>query len=318
MPEWLVPAGMLIVGLVLLATAADRFVVAAARLSKLWGVSPILIGALVVGMGTSSPELLVSVLAALGGEVDLAVGNAVGSNVANVTLVLGATAVLTPLAGNLRVLRREGILMFIAVSAFAATLYDFELTRVEGLGLLGFMVVAAYLVVRWARADQADGLSMSDPDVDDATDISWPKEVGMGLLSLGLTLAGAELLVTGGVELASQMGVDSAFVGLTLVAVGTSLPELATSIAGVRRGEHDMVIGNVVGSNLFNALAVAGVAGSISPGGIDDSFRLASLVMVGCAGLAGILAFTGRELVRWEGVLLLSGFGGFVYLSYIG
>ncbi|MEM6291427.1 MAG: calcium/sodium antiporter [Myxococcota bacterium] len=318
MPEWLVPAGMLIVGLVLLATAADRFVVAAARLSKLWGVSPILIGALVVGMGTSSPELLVSVLAALGGEVDLAVGNAVGSNVANVTLVLGATAVLTPLAGNLRVLRREGILMFVAVSAFAATLYDFELTRVEGVGLLGFMVVAAYLVVRWARADQADGLAMSDPDVDDATDISWPREVGMGLFSLALTLTGAELLVTGGVDLASQMGVDSAFVGLTLVAVGTSLPELATSIAGVRRGEHDMVIGNVVGSNLFNALAVAGVAGSLSPGSIDDSFRLASMVMVGCAALAGILAFTGRELVRWEGALLLCGFGGFVYLSYIG
>jgi len=315
---WLLPAVMLIGGLVLLATAADRFVLAAARLSKLWGVSPILIGALVVGMGTSSPELLVSVLAALSGEVDLAVGNAVGSNVANVTLVLGATAVLVPLTGNLRVLQREGILMFVAVSGFAFAIYDLRLERYEGIGLLCSMLFAAILVVRWARADQRAGLAMPDEDDTEISEISWAKEVGMGLLALGLTLLGAELLVRGGTTLADQIGVDSAFVGLTLVAVGTSLPELATSIAGVRRGEHDMVIGNVVGSNLFNALAVAGTAGTLGPGPIDPGFRLTSLVMVGCAALAGLLAFTGRELVRWEGILLLAGFGGFVWLSYIG
>lgn len=314
---WLLPAVMLLGGLVLLATAADRFVLAAARLSKLWGVSPILIGALVVGMGTSSPELLVSVLAALSGEVDLAIGNAVGSNVANVTLVLGATAMLVPLTGNLRVLQREGILMFIAVCGFAAAIYDLELKRYEGIALLGSMAFAAFLVVRWARADQRAGLAMPDDDPDGDA-VSKNKEIGMGLLALGLTLLGAELLVRGGTDLADQIGVDSAFVGLTLVAVGTSLPELATSIAGVRRGEHDMVIGNVVGSNLFNALAVAGVAGTLDPGSVDSGFRLASLVMVGCAALAGLLAFTGRELVRWEGILLLAGFGGFVYLSYIG
>ncbi len=318
MGVWLLPAVMLLGGLVLLASAADRFVLSAARLSKVWGVSPILIGALVVGMGTSAPELLVSVLAALAGEVDLAVGNAVGSNVANVTLVLGATAVLVPLSGSLRVLRREGILMFIAVCAFAGALYDLEFERVEGIGLLSSMVLAAYLVVRWAQADQRAGLAIPEPDDAELSEISKGKEVGMGLLALALTLLGAELLVHGGTDLASQLGVDSAFVGLTLVAVGTSLPELATSIAGVRRGEHEMVIGNVVGSNLFNALAVAGVAGTLGPGPVDPSFRLASLVMVGCALLAGLLAFTGRELVRWEGVLLLCGFAGFVWLSYIG
>lgn len=314
---WLLPALMLLGGLILLATAADRFVLAAARLSRLWGVSPILIGALVVGMGTSSPELLVSVLAAISGEVDLAIGNAVGSNVANVTLVLGATAMLVPLTGNLRVLQREGILMFVAVCGFAAALWDLRLERYEGITMMCSMVFAGYLVVRWARADQRAGLSMPDAD-DEADPVSWPREVGMGLGALALTLLGADLLVRGGTELADQVGVDSAFVGLTLVAVGTSLPELATSIAGVRRGQHDMVIGNVVGSNLFNALAVAGVAGTIGPGTVDDGFSLTSLVMVGCAALAGILAFTGRELVRWEGLLLISGFGGFVWLSYVG
>ncbi len=316
--EWLLPAVMLLGGLVLLATAADRFVLAAARLSKLWGVSPILIGALVVGMGTSSPELLVSILAAISGEVDLAIGNAIGSNVANVTLVLGATAVLVPLTGNLRVLQREGILMFVAVCGFAAAIYDLELKLYEGIAMLVSMVFAAILVVRWARADQQEGLAMPDDDDTDVAEISRNKEIGMGVLALALTLLGAELLVRGGTDLADQLGVDSAFVGLTLVAVGTSLPELATSIAGVRRGEHDMVIGNVVGSNLFNALAVAGVAGVLGPGVVDGGFRLASFVMVGCAALAGLLAFTGRELVRWEALLLLAGFGGFVYLSYIG
>ncbi len=317
MPIWLIPAALLLGGLVLLATAADRFVVAAARLSKLWGVSPILIGALVVGMGTSAPELLVSVLAARAGEVDLAIGNAVGSNVANVTLVLGATTMFATLSGTLRVLRREGLLMFVAVSAFAATLYDLELTRTEGIGLASFMLVAGYLVARWARADKQDGATVPVAEDDDGP-IKWPKEVTFGLLSLGFTLLGAEMLVKGGVDLAQQMGIGSAFIGMTLVAVGTSLPELATSIAGIRRQEHDMVLGNVLGSNLFNALAVAGAAGVLSPGSIDPSFRVASLAMVGCAALAGLLAFTGRELVRWEGAVLLVGFAGFVYLSYIG
>ena len=315
---WLLPTAMLIGGLVLLATAADRFVLAAARLSKLWGLSPILIGALVDGMGTSSPELLVSVLAALGGELDLAIGNAVGSNVANVTLVLGATAVLVPLSGNLRVLRREGILMFVAVTGFAVALYDLDLERFEGIALMSSMVVAGYLVVRWARADQRAGLAMPDTDDADPSQISWAREVGMGALALALTLLGAELLVRGGTELATQIGVDQAFIGLTLVAVGTSLPELATSIAGVRRGEHDMVVGNVVGSNLFNALAVGGIAGTLGPGVLDPGFRLTSLVMVGSAAVAGLLALTGRELVRWEGILLLLGFAGFVWISFIG
>lgn len=314
--DWLTELGMLIGGLALLAFAADRFVVAAARLSKLWGISPILIGALVVGMGTSAPELLVSVLAARAGELDLALGNAVGSNVSNVTLVLGVTAVFVPLTGNLRVLRREGFLMFAAVSALAYVLWDLEVTRIEGAFLAGGMVVAALLVVRWARADAELGKGI-EVEGDDDEEVKWPKEITFGLLSLGFTLLGAELLVRGGINLAERLGVGSAFIGLTLVAVGTSLPELATSLAGIRRNEHDMVMGNVLGSNLFNALAVAGGAGLLSPGPTDGGFRAASLAMVACAGMAGVLAFTGRQLVRWEGLVLLGGFVGFVYLTYV-
>ena len=117
-------------------------------------------------------------------------------------------------------------------------------------------------------------------------------------------------------SLAESMGVGSAFIGMTLVAVGTSLPELATSIAGIRQGEHDMVLGNVVGSNLFNALAVAGLGGALAPGPVDPGFQLGAVAMVLCSALAGLLAITGRELVRWEGLVLLGGFAGYVWLSY--
>lgn len=311
-----ISAGMVLGGLLLLAVAADRFVLAAARLSRLWGVSPVLVGALVVGMGTSSPELLVSVLAALDGDADLAVGNAVGSNVANVTLVLGGTAILMPLAGNLRVLRREGLLMLVSVIALAAALYDGDFARWEGLGLLGGMVVSAMLIVRWARQDAQAGMETHSLDDDELAEVRWPKEIAWGLGSLAATLLGAELLVRGGESLASALGVSSAFIGMTLVAVGTSLPELATSIAGVRRSENELVVGNVLGSNLFNALAVAGIAGGLNPGAVDASFRPGSMAMVASAAIAGALAFTGRELVRWEGVLLLAGFAGFVWLTY--
>ena len=313
--SWL-PAVMAVGGLLLLALAADRFVLAAARLSKLWGLSPILIGALIVGMGTSAPELLVSALAAAAKESNLAFGNAVGSNVANVTLVLGGTALFAPLAGNLKVLKREGILMLVAVTSLAVVLFDLEVTRIEGLAMLAGMVVAAGLVVRWARTDARDLPSESLDEDEDEEKPSPAREITLGCLALGATLLGAEMLVKGGLDLAESLGIGSAFIGMTLVAVGTSLPELATSIAGIRRNEHDLVLGNVLGSNLFNALAVAGVAGAISPSAADPSFRFASVAMVICAALAGFLAFTGRQLVRWEGVVLLLGFAAFVYFTY--
>lgn len=324
MATWM-SAAMLVSGLAILALAADRFVVAAARLSRRFGVSPVLVGALVVGMGTSSPELLVSALAAVDGELDLAVGNAVGSNVANVTLVLGITALFSPLTGSARILRREGIAMLIAVTMLAGMLYDLELSRTEGIILLCSMVLAAVFIVRWAKQDTDLGVSSLEQNDEGAgaeteagIEIRPGKEVALGLLSLAATLAGAELLVVGGSALAEALGVGSAFIGMTIVAVGTSLPELATSLAGVRRHEDDLVVGNVLGSNLFNALAVSGTAAVISPGPVEPRFRVASITMVVCAALAGWFAFSGRKLVRWEGMLLLIGFLAFVLMSFTG
>jgi cation:H+ antiporter len=309
----LMSVAWLLGGLVLLAVAADRFVLAAARLSRAWGLSPVLVGALVVGMGTSAPELLVSILSAVDGDLNLALGNAVGSNVANVTLVVGLSAVIRPLTGTLKVLQREGVMMFLAVIGLAYVMWDGEVTRIESLCLLGAMLVAAGLVVRWAKLDKDTELGSARRSADD---VRVGMELAVGLAALGLTLLGAQLLVTGATDLALALGIGSSFVGMTLVAVGTSLPELATSVAGVRRGEHDIVLGNVVGSNLFNALAVGGVAGVIAPGDAEPSLRLGAVAMVGFAALAGLLARTGRTVERWEGVALLLGFAAFVVLSY--
>lgn len=307
----LISIAMLVGGLVLLAVAADRFVLSAARLSRAWGLSPVLVGALVVGMGTSAPELLVSVLAAVDGEHNLALGNAVGSNVANVTLVIGIAALVRPLTGTLRVLQREGTLMFVAVCGLCYVLYNREITRVEGIVLCAGMLVAAGLVVHWAKKESRD-----QPPQRSGDDVRVTAELVVGLVALVFTLAGAQLLVTGAVDLAGALGIESSFVGMTIVAVGTSLPELATSVAGVRRGEFDIVLGNVVGSNLFNALAVGGVAGTISPGTIEPNLGFGAVAMVGFAALAGVLARTGRTVVRWEGAMLLAAFAAFVVFSY--
>lgn len=302
-------------GLILLAVAADRFVLSAARLARVWGLSPVLVGALVVGMGTSAPELLVSVLGALDGHLDLAIGNAVGSNVANVTLVLGLAALVHPLRGSMRILQREGVAMLVAVVIFAWMIWDLSLARIEGVGLLVGMLVAALLVARWAKKDAPAGFGDADESRVHAP-VSVKRELVIGIIGLALTLLGADLLVRGGTALAAELGLNSAFVGLTLVAVGTSLPELATSIAGVRRGEHEIVVGNVLGSNLFNALGVGGAAVTIAPGPIDPGLRVGAAVMVICAAVAGLLALTGRKIERWEGALLLLGFVGFVVLSW--
>jgi cation:H+ antiporter len=303
---------MFVGGLILLTVGADRFVTSAARLSWAFGIPPILIGALVIGLGTSAPELLVSALSASRGEVDIAIGNVIGSNTANITLVLGVTALITPLGSRVRILRREGVTMLAALALITGMLWNLHIGRPEAAVLLGSMVVVIVLLVVWARGD--DSAAGSDGGHE-----AWagtPRlEVLIGLATLGLTLAGAELLVRGASQMARDLGVSAAFVGLVVVSVGTSLPELATAVAAARRGATDLVLGNVLGSNLFNSLAVAGIAGLVGPGVIDPTFHRALVVMLVAGVIAGVFVYTGRRLERWEGVLLLVLFAVFVALS---
>ncbi len=303
----------MVVGLALLTAGADRAVAAAARLSQAWGVSPVLVGALIVGLGTSAPELLVSAIAAIRGDLDLSIGNVVGSNLSNVTLVLGATAMLMPLVARARTLRREGVLMLVSVAAMAGVLWDLNLGRLEA-GVLGAaMIVASVLLVLWARNDPLAVPEGAEPGF--PPPIGGRREIVIGLLALGATLAGADLLVRGAERLVEEVGIDAAFVGLVVVAVGTSLPELATSLAAARRREAELVVGNVLGSNLFNSLAVVATAGLARPGPVAAEFRPALVWMLAAVAAAGLLLTTGRRLVRAEGALLLAAFAAFVAFS---
>jgi cation:H+ antiporter len=305
---------LLVGGLALLTLAADRFVVSASHVSAALGLSPILIGALVIGLGTSAPEMLVSALAAARGEVDIALGNVVGSNTTNLTLVLGSTALVAPIVSRLRTITREGALMMLSMAVFAVLLWNLELSRVESWALMLGMIVAAGLLIWWSSTDARAGRSpIPDPEA-----IAWKgsvrREVLLGLLMLILTLIGADLLVRGATKLASDLGISTAFVGLVIVSVGTSLPELATALAAARRGQTDLVLGNVLGSNLFNTLAVAGLAGVLGPGHADAAFRNALILMLAAGVAAGV--FSWRSPVRrWEGAILLCLFLGFVAAS---
>ncbi len=292
-------------GLILLTIAADRLVVAAARLGKALGLSAILIGAVVVGLGTSLPEMLVSGLAAARpGGLDLALGNIVGSNVANLSLVLGVSVLLSPIHKPRLILRREGVLVLLGSLVLAVFAWNNALGSVEGIILGTGLMAALGLMVFWGRQD-----AVRDPGVDDLVgdvEIKPAVEGLFGLASLGLTLLGARLLVVGAEAVARELGVSEALIGLTLVAIGTSLPELATAVAAARRNENDLVVGNLLGSNLFNALGVGAVAGVIGGGPLNESFRGPVTVMVGITVLTGILAYWGEDnLSRRDGVILL-------------
>lgn len=306
---------LLIVGLVVLTFAADRFVLSATRLSRALGLSPILIGALVIGFGTSAPEMLVSFLAGLRGEIDIAVGNVVGSNTVNLTLVLGTAALVTPLVSTVRTIRREGAAMLAVMAAATVLLWNLEVARWEAGALLAGMAAAAALLIVWSRRDAARGLVPVGLGGLGPSEVRIGREAVIGAVALALTLGGADSLVRGATRLAAEAGITSAFVGLVIVSVGTSLPELATAIAAARRRETDLVIGNVVGSNLFNTLAVLGVAGLAGPGSVSAEFRAVMVLMLGVGAVAGVLVWTGQRLTRWEGAVLLAGFGALIALS---
>lgn len=299
-----------VLGLILLMGASDRFVESAVRLARTLGVSIVLIGALIVGLGTSLPELLVSAIASIDGNIDIAMANVTGSNVANVTLVLGVAAMAAPIMSRTLILRREGVLMFVAVLCLTAVLWDGEVYRWEGGLLLLGMAVTLVLLIRWSGSDP-DGII--ELEEDEKHSVSG--ELLIGVAALAVTIFAARLLLNGALDLGERFGLGEAFLGVML-GVGTSLPELATTLAAVRRHESDLVIGNVLGSNLFNSLAVAGAAAVAGPGPLVDLARPALVVMVVVIGAAGWFAWNDRKVVRREGVLLLAIFLIFAVLSY--
>lgn len=309
-----------VAGLVLLILASDRLVVAAVRLSEALGVSVVLIGALVVGLGTSLPELLVSGLLAREGKLDEAVTNVISSNTANVTLVLGLAALVATIHSSRRILYREGTLMIASVVAFAAVLLDKKVEVWEGAALLVGLVVAIYALIFWSLhgpdvADNDSGVGAHSPrGKEPFADLPTTRhEMVAGVIAIVVTVGAARLLLSGAETIATELGASATLIG-TMLGVGTSLPEMATAVSAARRKQVDLIIGNVLGSNIFNSLAVGGVAALIGPGLLVEVDTPLLVVMVVTAVIAGVFARTGGKIVRLEGLALIAVFGGFAAL----
>lgn len=255
----------IIVGLVVLLWSADRFVDGAAASARHLGVPTLLIGMVIVGIGTSAPEMIVSAMAASDGNPSLAIGNALGSNIANTGLVLGLTALLVPLMVQSKMVNRELPILIGVCLLFGYFCYDGQLTRVEAIILLvGFFSVIGWSVYSSLKT-RDEVLEKEMEEEISEHDMPLNKAILWLIIGLLILLVSSKLLVWGAVEIATIFGVSELIIGLTIVALGTSLPELAATVASARKGEHDLAIGNIVGSNMFNILAVVGIAGIIAP-----------------------------------------------------
>lgn len=311
----LVSITLILVGFALLIWSSDRFVLGAAALARNLGVSPLLIGLTIVGFGTSAPEILVSGMASLQGNPGLAIGNALGSNIANIGLILGVTAILVPLAVNSDVLRKEYPILLIVSMASYVMLMDHELGRVDGAILLFGLFTSMFLVIKIAQTRQkSDRLAQEFAD-EIPSDLSTGKSILWFCIGLVILLIGSRILVTGAVDIARAFGVSDLVIGLTIVAVGTSLPELATSITSALKNEHELAVGNIIGSNLYNLLAVLAVPGLVSPGPVAGEVLSRDMPMMLALTLALYLMGTGRNgkgrINRLEGTILL-----LVFVSY--
>ncbi|CAB0149488.1 Inner membrane protein YrbG [Pseudidiomarina piscicola] len=256
-------------GLALLVWSADRFVDGAAATANHLGMPPLLIGMVIIGFGTSAPEMVVSAFASLQGNPGLALGNAFGSNITNIALVLGITAVLAPIAVSSQVLKREMPILIAITLLLAWPLYDMVVTAIEAWMLLaifaGYMGWSIYQGMR----SQDDSLAGEFDKEIKAHTMPIGRAILWLVIGLVLLVVSSRILVWGAVDIATALGVSDLVIGLTVVAIGTSLPELASAIAAVRKNEHDLAFGNVIGSNMFNTLAVVGIAGAIEPIQLD-------------------------------------------------
>nr|WP_314740307.1 calcium/sodium antiporter [uncultured Haemophilus sp.] len=301
----------LIVGLLLLVWSADKFVDGASATARYFKLSPLLIGIVIVGFGTSTPEMLVSASSALDGASGLALGNAYGSNISNIALILGVTSMISPILVAKDVLKKElpALLAITALSAYFLT--DATVTQTEAVILL--VVFALYMGWRiWEARKSPDAIE----EEENQEPVSLKKSVFWLVVGLLLLMASSKLMVVGAVSLAKELGVSDLVIGLTIVAVGTSLPELASSIIAARKGESDLALGNIVGSNLFNTLVVVGIAGVIRPMQVEpDIFSRDMLVMFGLTLLLALCCYPfGKEqgkITRFEGFLLLLCFVGY-------
>ncbi|EGQ8516260.1 calcium/sodium antiporter [Vibrio parahaemolyticus] len=309
---------LLIVGLVLLVWSADKLVFGSAAIARNVGISPLVIGMTILAMGSSAPEMMVSATAAWDGKTDTAVGNVLGSNIANIALILGITALIKPLSISSAVIRRELPLM-IAVTVLAGILlWNSHLGFYEG--VLLFVLFGAFLfaMLQISRKEQKSGDAfLEDQESEIPQGVSNPKAIMWVVIGLILLPLAASLLVDNAVIIAKHFGMSDLVIGLTIIAIGTSLPELAASLAGVLKGEDDMAVGNIIGSNVFNILAVMGLPGIINPSTLSEyAMGRDFWVMLGVSLLLVAMCLgKSRSINRLEGAILFMCFLGYqVYL----
>jgi len=318
-PDMLWPVAAILAGILLLVWGADRFIDGAASVARNLRVPPMVIGLTIVSIGTSLPEMVVAAMAALDANRDLGIGNAIGSNIANIGLVVGVTALIMPLTVKSMTLRREMPVLFLVTVFAFALMSDGKLDFTDGVMLLVGLVLMLIWIARIALKDR------HDPLVQEFTE-SIPNQMSMrqsvfwfiaGLLVL---MASSRMVVWGAVEVAHALGVSDLVIGLTIVAVGTSLPELVASIVGVLKGEADLAIGNVIGSNMFNLLAVLAMPAMIHPGAFDPQALLRDFpIMLGFTVALFVVSFGLKpgKINRFKGALLAGGFVGYLYLLFL-
>ncbi len=308
-------------GFVLLTWSADRFVTGASALAFNLGISPLIIGLTIVSFGTSAPEILVSAMASWQGNTGLAIGNAIGSNITNTTLILGITALALPLSVHSSILRRELPALILVMTVVLLLLLDGTLGRLDGAILLAGMGAMLVWITRLARKAQSQSDPMNEEFAEEIpTDLGMQKAVFWLVVGALLLLVSSKILVWGAVSIAYKLGVSDLVIGLTIVALGTSLPELAASVMSAIKGEHDIAIGNIIGSNIFNLLAVLGLPGLIHPAVIDSEvltrdypimFILILLMFAMAYGFRG----PGR-INRLEGAIMVAAYAGYQTLLY--
>jgi cation:H+ antiporter len=306
---------LLLIGFLLLIKGADLFVAGSSNLARLLRVPPILIGLTIVAFGTSSPEATVSIIAAIEGNADVSLGNVVGSNIFNLTLVVGVAAFIFPLVVQSETIRKEIPFTLLASGALLILISDIVLqgfgsnllTRSDGLIFLLFFSVFMYYVIEIGLKSRKESLSVEIPK-----DITWGRNTFLTLIGLGAIVLGGDMVVDNGTEIAYTLGMSETLVGLTIIAIGTSLPELVTSITAALRKESEIALGNIVGSNIFNILFVLGASSIISPLPINDKVFLDVIIMIVLTFILLLFSRTHYTVGKKEGFIL-----AFIYIIYM-
>mgnify|MGYP005989402707 CR=1 FL=1 len=307
----------ILIGLPVLLWSAGKFVGGAASVANHFGVSPLLIGMLIIGFGTSAPEIIVSIFAAIQGNSGIALGNAYGSNIANILLILGLTALISPIAVKSNIIKKE-IPVLLGITFFASwQVLDQSVSKDDAFSLLGLFVLLISWSIWHGMQGSKDKLADEYSEEINASEGTIKTHIVWLLTGLLLLVASSRMLVWGAVEVATFFGVSDTIIGLTVIAIGTSLPELASSLIAVKKGEHDLALGNVIGSNMFNTLAVVGIAGTIQPMSVSADFLYRDVVVMLAATIALFVFCIGYKrqgrLNRVEGGAFVAAYAIYTY-----